>query len=162
MQGIGKGITVSESWILNSDHTEAAFIFNLKKLREKHGYITFSKPRIGKDRSIDQNSLFHVWVTEYAAHLLKKSKKEVTKGELAGMKFEIKKRFNHHHVNNFMVHTVSNPLTSESKKDYTSSGDWKRGEMYMVMDWLQLYAANDGLVLEARGVFAKLKREGEC
>ena len=150
---------MGESWTVNSDHTEAAFIANVKKLRAEHGYITFSKPRIGKDRSIDQNSLFHVWLAEYAAHLLKKSTKEVTKGELEGMKIEAKRRFNHHHVNNFMIHTVVSPITNESKKDYTSSGDWKRGEMYLVLDWLQLYAANDGLVLEAKGVFAKLKRE---
>ena len=150
---------MSESWVVNSDHTETAYIVNVKKMRAEHGYLTFTKPRIGKDRSIDQNKLLHVWATEYAAHLLDKSTKAVTKGELAGMKFEIKKRFNHHHVNNFMTHTVYNPLTKQSKKDYTSSKDWKRGEIYLVLDWLQLYAANDGLVLEAKGVFAKLKRE---
>lgn len=152
---------MSESWIVNSDHTQAAFIANLKKLRSEHGYVTFTEPRIGKDRSIDQNALLHVWLYEYAAHLLGVPKAEVTKGVIEGLKFEVKKRFNQHHPNNFMIHNVFNPITKQSKKDYTSSGSWKRGEMYMVLVWLQMYAANDGLILEAKGVFAKLKRESE-
>jgi hypothetical protein len=151
---------MSEHWIVNSDHTEAAFIANLRKLRAEHGYITFSAPRIGKDRSISQNGLFHLWATEYAAHLLGKDKKSVTKGELAGMKRIIKQRFNASTPNNFMVHDVTDPFTGNTKRDYTSSSDWKVGEAFMVMEWLQLYAANDGLILEAIGQFEKLIRKG--
>ena len=151
---------MSEHWIVNSDHTEAAFIANLRKLRAEHGYITFSAPRIGKDRSISQNGLFHLWATEYAAHLLNKDKKSVTKGELAGMKRIIKQRFNASTPNNFMVHDVTDPFTGNTKRDYTSSADWKVGEAFMVMEWLQLYAANDGLILEAIGQFEKLTRKG--
>ncbi len=151
---------MSEHWIVNSDHTEAAFIANLRKLRTEHGYITFGAPRIGKDRSLDQNALFHLWATEYAAHLLNKDKKSVTKGELAGMKRIIKQRFNASNPNNFMVHDVIDPFTDNTKRDYTSSADWKVGEAFMVMEWLQLYAANDGLILEAIGQFDKLMRKG--
>jgi len=151
---------VGERWIVNSDHTEAAFIANLRKLRAEHGYITFGAPRIGKDRSLDQNALFHLWATEYAAHLLDKDKKSVTRGELAGMKRIIKQRFNASTPNNFMVHDVVDPFTGNTKRDYTSSADWKVGEAFMVMEWLQLYAANDGLILEAIGQFEKLLRKG--
>jgi len=149
---------MSEHWIVNSDHTEAAFIANLRKLRAEHGYITFGAPRIGQDRSIDQGALFHVWAREYAAFLLKKSTKEVLAGELEGMKRVIKGRFNAQSDNNFMVHDLVNPETLESRKEYTSSKSWKRGEAYMVLTWLQLHAASDGLVLEAKGQFEKLKR----
>lgn len=152
---------MGQAWVVNSDHTEAAFIANLKKLRSEHGHVTFTEPRIGKDRSIDQNALFHVWLYEYASHLLGSGTKNITPGVIVGLKFEVKKRFNQHHPNNFMIHNVFNPITKQSKKDYTSSGSWKRGEMYMVLDWLQMHAANDGLILEAKGVFAKLKRESE-
>lgn len=150
---------MAEHWIVNSDHSEAAFIANLRKLRAEHGYITFDAPRIGKDRSLSANSLFHVWATEYAAHLLKKDKKSVSKGELAGMKRIIKKRFNADHPNVFMVHEVVDPFTGNSKKDYTSSADWKVGGLFMVMEWLQLHAANDGLILESIGQYEKLKRK---
>ena len=85
---------MSEHHIVNSDITETAFFAHVRALREEHGYITFGAPRIGKDRSLDQNALFHVWCTEYAAHLLNKGPKQVTKGELAGMKRIVKKKFN--------------------------------------------------------------------
>lgn len=150
---------MAEHWVINSDHTELAFISHVKRLYQEHKYITFNAPRIGKDRSLDQNSLFHVWATEYAASLLKKTTKQVEKGELAGMNRIIKKRFNATHPNNFMVHDVIDPFTGDSKRDYTSSGTWKTGEMYMVLEWLQLYAANDGVILESTGQYEKLQRK---
>ena len=150
---------MSEAWIINSDHSEAAFFASVKALRAEHGYITFGAPRIGKDRSLDQNALFHVWCTEYAAHLLKKDKREITKGELAGMKRIVKKKFNADVPNKFMVDTITDPFTKETKRDYTSSKDWKVGEAFMVMEWLQLHAANDGLILESLGQYDKLKRK---
>lgn len=151
---------MAEHWIVNSDHTEAAFIANLRKLRSEHGYITFGAPRIGKDRSLDQNALFHVWITEYVAHLLKITTKEASKrkGELIGMKRVIKKRFNSANPNNFMVHDVVDPFSGNTKRDYTSSADWKVGEIFMVMEWLQLHAANDGLILESIGQYEKFQR----
>jgi hypothetical protein len=152
---------MAEHWTVNSDHTEAAFIASVKQLRAEHGYLTYSKPRIGKDRSLPANALFHVWCTDYCAHLVKKDKREVSKGELAGMKRIIKKRFNAEHPNNFMVHDVINPMTGEKKRDYTSSSDWKSGEMFMVMEWLQMFAANDGLILESLGQYDKLKRKAD-
>ena len=150
---------MADNWTINSDHTEAAFFASVRAIRAEHGYITYSAPRIGKDRSIDQNSLFHVWCTEYAAHLLNKTKKDVTKGELEGMKRIVKKGFNSNVPNNFMTHDVVNPKTGDVKKDYTSSSDWKVGEAFMVMEWLQMYAANDGLILESIGQYDKLKRK---
>jgi len=150
---------VAEAWIVNSDHSQAAFFASVKALRAEHGYITFGAPRIGKDRSLDQNALFHVWCTEYAAHLLKKDKRSISKGELAGMKFMVKKRFNVTSPNNFMTHDITDPFTGNTKKDYTSSKDWKVGEAFMVLEWLQLHAANDGLILESLGQYDKLKRK---
>jgi len=150
---------MAEHWTVNSDHSETAYIASIKALRAEHGYLTFNAPRIGKDRSLTQNGLFHVWLTECAAHYLTKHKKAVTKADLAGMKRAVKRRFNAANSNNFMVHAVRDPISNDEKRDYTSSGDWKRGEMYMVLEWLQLFAANDGLILESIGQFDKFKRE---
>jgi hypothetical protein len=150
---------MSEHWIINSDHTETAFIASVKQARAEHGYITYSAPRIGKDRSLDQNALFHVWCAEYAAHLLNKTKKDVTKGELSGMKRVVKIKFNTANSNNFMIDTITDPFTGDTKRDYTSSADWKSGEAFIVMEWLQLHAANDGLILESLGQYDKLKRK---
>lgn len=35
----------------------------------------------------------------------------------------------------------------------------KRGELTFFLDWLARMAAGDGLVLEAKGQYAKIKRE---
>jgi len=152
-------LIMAEQWTLDSDHTEAAFIAGVKALRAEHGCITYSAPRIGKEVSLDQKALFNIWVREYAAHLLEKGPKQVTKGEHYGMKRHIKKMFNVFNANNFMIHNVINPATKETKRDYTSTKDWKVGEAFMVMEWLQLYAANDGLILESLGQYEKLKRK---
>jgi hypothetical protein len=60
----------------------------------------------------------------------------------------------------FMVHEVVNPADTEQRKlDFTSSTDWKRGEMFDFLSWAQMKAAHDGLILESKGEFNKLQRE---
>ena len=58
-----------------------------------------------------------------------------------------------------MVYETESILTGEIKRGYTSSGKWLRGEMYSVLCWFQAFAAQRGCILEAKGEFAKLKRE---
>lgn len=152
---------MSEAWTINSEHSKVAFIKYVDQMYEKHKYITFAAPRIGADRSLSQNSLFHVWCTEYIAWRLDITTKAVSKGLLAGMKLIIKKRFTASHPDSqaWMIFDVVNPFNGKSKKDYTSSADWKRGEMFTVLTWLQMVAAEDGLILESKGEFAKAQRE---
>ena len=150
---------MAQQWTTNSDLTLEACISNARKLYAEHKYLTWTMPRIGADRSMGQNSLLHVWLTEYAAHILRKDKRDVTKGELEGMKRATKGRYYTYSSDAFMIHTITDPVSGRSKRDYTSSKDWKRGEMFAVLEWLQLEAANDGLILEAKGEFNKLKRD---
>jgi len=145
--------------LVNSDISKKEFFAHVDKLYNEHKYLTFAAPRIGPDRSLDQNALAHVWLTEYAAHLLNKGKKQVTAGELEGMKRTAKKEFYRETRHPWMVYDVVSPKTAECKKDFTSSAGWKRGEMYEFLCWLQAMAAHDGLVLESKGEFAKLQRE---
>lgn len=148
-----------ESWCINSESSKKAFIANLESLYGEHKYITFGAPRIGADRSIDQNSLLHCWLTEFAAHLTPCHKKEVTAGMLEGMKKSIKGLFYRENPYSWMVHKVVCPLTKREKTDYTSSASWKTGECFLVLTWLQNFAAEQGCVLESRGEFNKLQRK---
>ena len=60
----------------------------------------------------------------------------------------------------WLIHWVINPENpDQSRKDFRSSSTWKRGEMYEFLTWLQMRAANDGLVLESRGEYAELQRK---
>lgn len=148
-----------EGWTVNSEHTYTAFVATVKKLWLEKKYLTFSPPRIGPDRSIDQNSLFHVWLTEYAAHLLNKDKKQVVPGEVEGMKRFAKEQYYLEYKYPWMVHKVICPKTGRNKTDYTSSKKYGRNDMYYFLCWLQGLAAQDGLVLESKGEHEKIHRE---
>jgi hypothetical protein len=144
---------------VNSEHGLMAFCATVTELFHKHKYLTFAEPRIGPDRSLDQNNLIHLWLTECAAYYLSKHKKDVTPTDLEGMKRAAKARFYVEHKQPWMVHEIANPWTNAKKKDYTSTKSWKRGEMTMFLDWLQNVTATDGLLLEAAGEYAKIKRD---
>lgn len=153
---------MGESWTIKTEIHKAAFFKHVSDLLEEHGCVTYAKPRIGEDRSLSQNSLLHVWCTEYCAYLLKKDKRMLTDAELEGMKRIVKCRYYNYSGDRFMVHEIINPFNGNTKRDYTSSAKWKKGEMFRVLTWLQMTAANDGLVLESKGEFSKLQREQEA
>lgn len=148
-----------ESWTVNSEPTVRAFCEHVNKLFAEHKYLTFPKPRIGPDRSIDQNSLAHLWLTELASHLAKCHRSEVTPGMLEGMKRTAKGLYYRETQAGHMIHVVRCPLTGREKTDYTTSAGWKRGEMFDFLNWLQSFAAQQGCILESRGEHAKLTRE---
>ena len=148
-----------ETFTVNSATSLMAFANFVRQLFSEHKYLTFSW-RVGEKRSLDQNALLHVWLTEYAAHLLDKDKRSVTKGELEGMKRHTKRICYAETGARWLVHEVINPANTEQRKlDFTSSSDWKRGESYFFLTWLQMKAAHDGLVLESKGEYAVLQRE---
>tara|TARA_R110000851_G_scaffold323565_2_gene490358 strand:- start:12 stop:485 length:474 start_codon:yes stop_codon:yes gene_type:complete len=153
---------MAEQFIVNSLASRMALNKWVDDLYAKHGYITFSEPRIGADRSLDQNALFHVWLTEYCAYATKLHKSEVSKGLVQGMKEKVKQKFTARHPDCYpwMTYEVIDPFTQEViRTDYTSSKTWKSGEMFQVLTWFQMTAAEDGLILESKGNFAKLQRK---
>lgn len=150
---------MGEAWIVNDDRKLTAYIEHVKKQFCDHKYLTFPAARIGADRSLDQNALLHVWLTEFAAYLTPCHTKQVTKGMLYGIKRSMKGLFYREYAYEWMIQEVVCPLTKRSKKDFTSSKDWKRGEIFIFLDWLQHFAATKGCVLESKGEFAKIKRE---
>ena len=150
---------MGESWTVNSIQKRDAYKAQIDRWFSEYPYLTFGAPRIGEDRSIDQNSLFHVWLTELAAFLTPCHTKEVTAGMLEGIKKSVKGLFYRENPYEWMVHKVICPLTKREKTDYTSSKTWKCGEMYLVLTWLQIFAGQQGCVLESKGEFAKRQRE---
>ena len=150
---------MGEAWVVNDDRKLTAYIEHVKKQFAEHKYLTFPAARIGADRSLDQNSLMHLWLTEFCCHISKCHKREVTEGMIEGIKRTMKKGFYQAYGYAWMIHEVKCPLTGNTKKDFTSSAKWKRGEIYVFLDWLQHFAATKGCILESRGEFAKLKRE---
>lgn len=150
---------MKDSLLINSDASWRVTIDTLMSLYEKHKYVTIDY-RLGEDRSLDQNALLHVWLTEYSAHLLEIDKRKVTKAQLASIKRKVKKCFYLEYGFSWMAHRLVDPFGEDkSKLDFTSSKDWKVPEMYMFLTWLQLFAANSGLILESKGQFHKLQQK---
>lgn len=152
---------MGEAWKVDSIQTRDAYIEQVKRWWDEHKYVTFPKPRFGVDRSLDQNALFHVFCTEWIAFKLGKHPKMVEKFELAGMKRTVKKMYliAYPESKSWMIHEIMDYTTGLKKKDYTSSKDWKRGEMYQVLTFMQNESANQGCILESKGEFAKNQRE---
>jgi len=148
-----------KTWIVNSPIAAAAFSRWVEAQFSEHKYLTFSL-RIGADRSLDQNALLHVWLTLYVAHLLEIHRKKVSKAMLEGIKKKAKAMYYNEAGAEWMLHKPVDPWTSEEgEPEFRSSADYKTGEMFLFLTWLQMTAANDGLVLESRGQYAKLQRE---
>ena len=148
-----------KTFVVNSLLSLAACTQWITRMFAEHKYITLVL-RIGADRSLDQNALLHCWLTEYAAHLLNKSKKSVTEAELEGIKKIAKRKYYAHSGAHWMLVSPVNPWTgAEEKQVLRSSKNYTRGEMFLFLTWLQNTAATDGLVLESRGQYAKLQRE---
>lgn len=151
---------MGEAWTINSETSKRAFLVDFEAKYQEHKYLTYDAPRIGADRSLGQNALFHVFCTEWIAFKLKKHVSAVSAAELQGMKRTAKKMFYvAHPAEKWIVHRITDYTTGETKLDYTSSKSWKHGEMYMALEFMQLIAADQGLILESRGVFLKLQRE---
>lgn len=149
---------MAEHWVCNSMGQKESFKSHVDRLYDEHKYVTFEW-RIGRQRSLDQNALFHVWATEYAAHLLGKEKKEVTEAEVEGMKLTLKRYCFNETKEKFLVHQVKNMFGEEKKIDFRSSKNYRKKEMFFFMCWIQSHALmNHDLVLESTGEFEKLQQ----
>ena len=150
---------MDEPITVNSPQSKEAYKVQVDLWFDEHHYLTFEPPRVGPDRSLTQNALFHVWITEIAAFLTPCHKKQVTKGMKNGTKRTIKRMYCQYSQAAFMIEIVHCPITGKKKKDYTSSADWKRGEIFEVLNFMQMWAATIGLILESRGEHAALTRK---
>jgi len=150
---------MGEAFTVNSLQSKAAYHAYVDRRWEEDKWLTFDPPRVGEDRSISQNSLYHVWLTEFAAFLTPCHTKEVTPGMLDGIKRSTKGMFYRECGHEWMIHKVICPLTKREKPDYTSSASWLHGEMFLVLTWLQNFAGSQGCILESKGQFKKLQRE---
>lgn len=147
------------TYVVNSFPSAVAFAQFVQAMWQEKRWLTFTW-RIGEDRSLDQNALFHVWLSIYAGHILKKDRKQVSKAEREGMKRIAKKKFYAQFGYPWMLIKPINPFTlEEGRPQYSSSSDYKTGEMFQMLTWLQMQAANDGCVLESLGEFQKLQRK---
>jgi hypothetical protein len=144
---------------VNSEPSWLAFVAKARKVYDETHYATFSEPRIGPDRSLDQNSLFQVWSREAAAYIASKHTRDVTEEEFESMKRKMKHAFYSDTGSPWMILKLTDPLTGESRPEFRSSAKYGRGEMFEFLTWIQMFWAKLGLVLESKGEYAALVRK---
>lgn len=150
-----------ESWTINSDHTEAAFIRHVKTLREQHKYITFSAPRIGADRSLSVNALSHAWFA-FCDKML--GEPEGTARNMCKLHFGVPIMREADEQFRAAYDQVIKPLEYSDKLAIMAywpvTSIMSREQMTRFLDAVQMhYAESHGLVLESRGEYAALKRK---
>ena len=150
---------MSERWTIANEFQLEAFIKNVRDLYSKHKKLTYDKPELGFNRSLSQNALFHMWIRDYAGHLLNKRSHLVSEGELEGLKRHAKLMYYRECCENWILHKIINPKTGESKIDVKSTSQFNKGEMFKFMEYIQKMAAIDGLILESRGEYEALQKE---
>lgn len=148
---------MGKQWIVNSERTRDLFIDEVIRRFDEDKY-TIYEYKDGTNRTLSQNALFHIWLTEYAAHICKIDKKDVCKDILNAIKKKVKQTFYQETGQAFIVKQNVYPWAPE-KLVLTSSAKWASGEMHMVMDWLQAKAAEKGLILESKGEYQQLKEK---
>lgn len=149
---------MSDAILVNSKESLVAAQKKLAEDFEKHKYCSYA-PRYGISRTLPMNDLLHVWLTELAADLLKCHVKQINKGILNGTKRTAKKTFYLERHYPWMIYEIVCPLTGNRKKEFTSTASWKKGEMLEFMNWLQMFAAEKGTILESRGEHSKAVKQ---
>lgn len=116
---------------------------------------------IDADRSLSQNALLHAWITEYCAFILKVDKKQVQEEHIEGLKRTAKRNFYRETRNNWVVEKITCPITGNSKMDLRSSAKYSSPQMTEFLEWFQATAANDGLMLESKGIYKKRQEQNK-
>lgn len=108
-------------------------------------------------RSLSQNALFHVWITEACKYHYTTAKPE--KADIEGMKRWMKLGCYTDTKQRWLLTFARNPENDEVKVDYVSSGKWNVGQAHHVMEWMLQFWAEKGLVLEVKGQFQELSEK---
>lgn len=148
---------MGQAWKIASLKQLEAFNEHNKKLLEKHKIITYDEPVYGAVRSLDQNALFHMWMRQVTAQMLGKKVSDIDEGELEGTKRRFKLWFYKEAGQHWIVHTVLDSFTGESKKDVRSTSRFTKGQMFMFMEFVQDKAAEYSIMLESKGEYASLQ-----
>lgn len=152
--------TNGRQFIVCSARTAEEMKRKVDQLFSEMKYVVFSW-KSGDTSTTLQKALIHIWLLKWAAFALSKVEDDVTKAEVEGMKRSVKSRYYHETGAAWMVEEIFDPLAPKKRRtEYTSIADWSPGECFMVMEWMQLKAAEQGLILEAEGEFERNKKQG--
>lgn len=147
-------------FLITSDASFMRFMDEMERMFAKKRCVIVDA-EVAQLANNKQKAMLKIWMRKVAAHLLKKSERDVTGDEMERMSRSIKKRYYSETGEGFMVKTQGDPFHPDREKvEVTSSSKWSVAEISRVMDWLQATAASDyDLILESKGDHQEMKRE---
>lgn len=122
-------------------------------LAGKHLTYKIGKPESARSQS--QNALFQVWAREYACHLLNQHK--VTEEQQEDMKYTLQRHCYAEMGWDYLISRNADLFTGEEKPARAPTKRFGVGEMHQFLNWVQMKAANDGLILESKGEYKELQ-----
>lgn len=148
-----------DQFIINSRQTLLNFKAELDQTYGDGAYLLITVKK-GKEATMPQKALVHIWFKQYAAYLYKKREKDVTKLDIDSMKRACKVRFYNETQELFMFEIIADPFHPDHKrKEMTSIATWSQGQCYQFMTWMQDLAMHGGLILESIGEHQRLTHE---
>ena len=146
-----------EHWIVNNPGQldERLGYFRDHIIKQNIWPICWQAKRYTSPRSMDQNALFWVWAGEFARFLLDKQK--ITVAEKEDMAYTLQRRCYADTGWDWLITQRTDLMGGGSRTDRRSTTKFAKGEMMVFLDWVQMQAADRGLILEARGEYQELK-----
>jgi len=137
---------------------------SLNKILEKCPFVEVAYSSTGMKvedlnlSSLPQKALKAIWIRELCASVFKKKPSEISEAEYEGMNRYLKLKCSAATNQSYLLREIVNPGNGESKKEVTSAAKWSTGEMTFFLEWVQQYAAEQGIILEAKGEFKDLSQ----
>lgn len=152
-------MSTNNKFVVNSVDSMNAFMSKVPDLYGGKNYLVFSWTT-GKKSSMPQKALLNIWIRTYAAHLIRKPEKDVTKTEINTMKRSAKRLFYTETHEEWMVEEITDPFHPDKKRmEVTSAADWDPQQTYHFMMWLQERAMHQHLILESQGDHQNMTKE---
>ena len=121
---------------------------------DEHGRVEFKKPKLGTvTRSREQNSLFHIWIRQAAAHYNKIPIEDITDQQVKDMKDSIKRSclIDNPDYRSWLIIDKYDAIGKRHYEGFQTSVKWEAWEMFQVMFHLQIKSQFEGLYLESTG-----------
>lgn len=131
----------------------AEYIKYCSNLLEKKGRIACTCESYKPNAGLTQLALLNIWLKEYFEHL---NGVKPSEPQLERFRNQAKKQFYADEKADFMVFKTKNSFTGKVVNSIKSSTELDKGEMMLFLNWIQIMASQDGLLLESKGEHKKL------
>lgn len=115
---------------------------------------TFEMKLVRGTRTMSQNSLYQVFARELGEFIFQR---EITEAEHEATKIDLQRRCYLDTGWPFLVRKLPAPITGKSKLERMPTSAMDKGDLHQLLNWVQQFAAERGLILEAKGEFQELR-----